>query len=147
MGKLRRHWTPNMIDRLFELRDVQKLSWDEIGAQFNDKGANCCTRYNYYSTKRRIAAARSRFKAPSGSDYVAFPARAIASPPSPPPAPPRRIAIAPALAPAEPVQRPRYFHDADADIRARIAAQGLTAGFFGDPAPGRSALDQRGGRL
>lgn len=41
------------------------------------------------------------------------------------------------------VKRPRYFHDADADLRGRIARQGLTAGFLGDPPPGRSALDQR----
>lgn len=34
-------------------------------------------------------------------------------------------------------------HLVDADMRSRIALQGLTAGFFGDPLPGRSALDQK----
>lgn len=55
------------------------------------------------------------------------------------------LAAAPAVAAelARPVHRPRYVHDADLDLRARIAAQGLTAGWFGDPRPGRSALDQR----
>ncbi len=55
------------------------------------------------------------------------------------------IAAAPAVAAelANPVQRPRYFHDADQFVLGRIARQGLTAGFCGDPPPGRSALDQR----
>jgi len=44
---------------------------------------------------------------------------------------------------AEPVKRPRYFSEIDADIIGRIARQGITAGFLGDPPPGRSALDQR----
>lgn len=35
---------------------------------------------------------------------------------------------------------------ADAELRARIALQGLTAGLLGDPLPGRSALDQRKAR-
>lgn len=58
------------------------------------------------------------------------------------------LAAAPAVAAelAKPVHRPRYVHDADLDLRARIAAQGLTAGWFGDPRPGRSALDQREAR-
>ncbi|QPF81651.1 hypothetical protein IC762_17650 [Bradyrhizobium genosp. L] len=34
-----------------------------------------------------------------------------------------------------------------ADFHARIAERGLTAGFFGDPPPGRSALDKREGSL
>lgn len=41
------------------------------------------------------------------------------------------------------VHRPRYIHEADMDIIARIDRQGLTAGFLGDPPPGRSALDQK----
>ncbi len=51
----------------------------------------------------------------------------------------------PLVAVPRPEKRPRYFSDADNDIRARIARQGLTAGFLGDPPPGRSALDQREG--
>jgi hypothetical protein len=31
----------------------------------------------------------------------------------------------------------------EAEIRNRISVQGLTAGLFGDPLPGRSALDQK----
>jgi len=30
-----------------------------------------------------------------------------------------------------------------AELHLRISGQGLTAGFFGDPPPGRSALDER----
>jgi hypothetical protein len=33
--------------------------------------------------------------------------------------------------------------DWNADLLRRIKAQGLTAGFFGDPPPGRSALDKK----
>jgi hypothetical protein len=33
----------------------------------------------------------------------------------------------------------------EAEIRNRISVQGLTAGIFGDPMPGRSALDQKRG--
>ena len=40
-------------------------------------------------------------------------------------------------------QAPRYFCDSDAFVRERIERQGLTAGVFGDPPPGRSALDAR----
>lgn len=36
---------------------------------------------------------------------------------------------------------------ASININIRMREQGLTAGFFGDPPPGRSALDTRGGRL
>lgn len=35
---------------------------------------------------------------------------------------------------------------ADAELRTRIALQGITAGLLGDPLPGRSALDRREGR-
>lgn len=57
-------------------------------------------------------------------------------------------AIAPTAAEAAilaaPVKRPRYFHDADRFVTSRITSQGLTAGIFGDPPEGRSALDKRG---
>ena len=45
----------------------------------------------------------------------------------------------------DPNDRTRYFHDGDQFVRARIEKQGITAGVFGDPPKGRSALDQREG--
>lgn len=50
-----------------------------------------------------------------------------------------------AAPPAEPDVRPMSTHrlKADAELLARIGAQGLTAGLLGDPPPGRSALDKR----
>lgn len=36
---------------------------------------------------------------------------------------------------------------ADAELRARIEVCGLTGGLFGDPIPGRSALDEKRSRL
>nr|WP_246718530.1 hypothetical protein [Bradyrhizobium elkanii] len=51
---------------------------------------------------------------------------------------------------SEQVLRPRARRQQDlgvlrdwADLRGRIAERGLTGGWFGDPPPGRSALDQR----
>lgn len=124
MGR-RRTWTDAMLARLFEMRDVQKMTWEEIGAAFDISAPGAYQRHNYHSTKRRIAEQRTRILAERAE------VAPIAAPPS----------VAACL--AEPVKRPRYFHDADADLRGRIARQGLTAGFLGDPPPGRSALDQR----
>ncbi len=117
----RRKWSRADIYRLFELRDVQKLKWREIGEAFGAPASVCCTRYQYY--KNGGASSGPPAVVPVGaakSDAPIKPARA-----------------------AEIVHRPRYFHEADADIAARISRQGLTAGFLGDPPPGRSALDQK----
>lgn len=53
---------------------------------------------------------------------------------------------------AVPARRPRDAHGmgtsthrlmVDAELRSRIAEQGVTAGLLGDPLPGRSALDRK----
>jgi hypothetical protein len=65
----------------------------------------------------------------------------LARPPKPAPLP---VAVHQAAA-TKPSGRQVSTHVliADAELRSRIALQGLTAGLFGDPLPGRSALDQR----
>lgn len=116
----RRKWSRADIDRLFHMKDVLKLKWRPIGEAFGVSAAMACTRYQYYK---------------NGGDSAGPPAVRPAKLDSPP---------KPARA-AEIIHRPRYFHEADADIAARIRRQGLTAGFLGDPPPGRSALDRRRG--
>lgn len=135
-----RKWTRGKIALMFHLRDVEKMSWKEIGERFGIRPANCCTRYNYYNSKRRVAEIRARVRAEA--------AEAATRPPAPPPPPPKPVqskpVAAPPKAPPEPARRPRYFHDADTFVTGRIARQGITAGLLGDPPPGRSALDRRG---
>jgi len=115
-------WPDEMIARIVELRDVHRLKWSKIGELIGKPKTHCCTAYHKYKSKLRIAAKRRELGA-------------VAQTAAPEPA----LCLV-----AAPETRPRYFHDADADIRARIARQGITAGFLGDPPPGRSALDQRG---
>lgn len=143
----RRKWSRDDINRMFEMRDVQNLMWGQIGEAFDDTAANCCTRYKYHKTKRHLEAIRrgdaepgslpvlSRRSQPQRPKKKAEPARPGVAKPVPPAKPVRR--------PDPVIHRPRYFHEADADIAARIRRQGLTAGFLGDPPPGRSALDQK----
>ena len=129
--------TPAEIDRLFELRDVQKLKWREIVDITGGTEAGLCARYIYYSQKRRLEAMRAgkpvpaetrKFRGVERGEPVSSCARPV---------------HAPAVAPQVEKRRPRYSHDADADIAARIRRQGVTAGILGDPPAGRSALDQR----
>lgn len=147
----RRIWSPAKIDRLFEMRDVEDMTWAQIAEEFHYTGANCCTRYKYYKTKRHIEAIRRGDVAPDSQPVVSRRSR-WTQPRKPVPAvvvkpvkpvKPQKLKQAPASEPV--IHRPRYFHEADADIVARIERQGLTAGFLGDPPPGRSALDQRTG--
>lgn len=144
----RRTFSDADIDRLFAMRDDLGLSWGEIAKEFDDRDTNVCTRYKYYKEKRRIEAIRAgepippRQRRPWGpkpdapKPVKARKPKAVAAPVPPLPKP---------VKPPEIIHRPRYFHEADADIAARIRRQGLTAGFLGDPPPGRSALDQRRG--
>lgn len=133
-----RSWTEIEVNRLIALRDDEGLIWSAVARKLGRRsGADggigqCCAAYNYHKAKRAREAA-----------MIA----AGITPPSPR-APCDNSSIAPT--PAEvalldaPAKRPRYF-SGDGDLMARIVAQGLTAGYFGDPPPGRSALDQRQG--
>jgi len=122
----RRRWERANIDRLFSMREVQRLKWREIGNAFGLSAAMCCARYQYYK------GAGSSSDAPAAAPAVAA---TLAAPVK-------------TMRPVEPViHRPRYIHEADMDIIARIDRQGLTAGFLGDPPEGRSALDQRQGSV
>ena len=85
---------------------------------------------------------------PQASEAMAERAAALPAPPKPRKIRNRQTIRAPA-APPPPVDVPftrttstiRYA--LDAELRGRIATQGVTAGLLGDPLPGRSALDKR----
>lgn len=123
-------WTDERMERVVELREKHGMTWDAIGARFGVAGSLACTRYHSYKSRLRIAEKRKEM--------------GLVGPPSQPskrkPKVPQPL---PLVAVPHPEKRPRYFSDVESDIRARIARQGLTAGFCGDPPPGRSALDQR----
>ncbi len=118
-----RTWTDERYALMEELRKKRR-KWKEIGQIIGVSGALCCKKYLEHKAKIRIAERRKQLDA--------------LGPRKPPPA------SLPASAASD--QPQRYFSDIDADLRTRIARQGLTAGVFGDPPPGRSALDQRGQR-
>lgn len=136
MLKPRHYWTKEEIDQLIHLREVKRLKWREISKIMGHPPANLTWAFYYYGGERPPPAVKkprpapkpkaSRLKASKPVDrIVGAPTRAEAA----------RLAA--------PVVRPRYFHEADMDIIARIDRQGLTAGFLGDPPAGRSALDRR----
>jgi hypothetical protein len=130
---VRRHkqpFTEHDLERLFHARDVLRRKWDDIARDLpgNRSAATCCWAYKYYRSKWLLEVARESSTAPTKAARRVMPKIAAAAPPA---------------RSREPDKRPRYFHEADADIRARIDRQGITSGFFGDPPPGRSALDQK----
>lgn len=122
-------WTDERMRSVVELREKHKMTWDAIGARFGVAGSLACTRYHSYKAKLRIAEKRREM--------------GLGDPPPPRVRKRKPLQPLPLIAIPRPEKRPRYFSDADNDIRARIARQGLTAGFLGDPPPGRSALDQK----
>lgn len=121
-------WTDREIAELFALR-AQDANWDDIALALRRTSAAC---QMAFSKRRPAGTAKKRRSAP-----LSVPRQS--SLPAPPSIP---IVQAPATAPgARRVSTAVLI--ADAELRARIALQGLTAGLLGDPLPGRSALDRR----
>jgi hypothetical protein len=120
---MRNEWTERDLEYLFMARRLRE-SWETIAAALPGRSVGSCKQaYTYRQNKAAAAAAR---RANAGK-------RAIlpAAPIEPAPSPSARAVSTSALI-------------VDAELRARIAVQGLTAGLLGDPPAGRSALDQRG---
>jgi hypothetical protein len=146
-------WTQKERDRLLHLRDVERLKWDAVAARMPGRTRGSCI-VQYYDRLRAFNKAQQRPEEPGR--YGPKPIRA-APPPLPAPKPARPSVpeavkpVAPPLvavpAPADIALRRRTAAlevlRAEAELRARIAERGLTGGLFGDPAPGRSALDRR----
>lgn len=127
----RSHWTEADQARLLKLRDDDGLDWSAVAAAMPGRTLAAC-KVQYYERLRERCGAR-RYSA----------TRQL------PPAPPRPAPVAaPAVTPAPVVAREARggslagLREA-AELRLRIAERGLTGGVFGDPPPGRSALDER----
>jgi hypothetical protein len=113
-------WTPEQKERL-ERMVLAKQPWPEIAAACGHPKSSCQTMLSYIRRQRRLAAGLALALKPRPSGIVA---------------PPEPV--------AEPTARIRRLSTLvdDADLRARIAIQGPN-GLFGDPLPGRSALDEK----
>lgn len=135
----KRGWLASEIARMIEMRDMQHMKWIDIArafgrcGPFRDGPASCCATYTYWKAK---FAREAKMRAAG----INPPPRRIPANYDPPIEAPASVA----RSLAAPVKRPRYFHSDDMDIMGRIERQGLSAGMFGDPIPGRSALDRRG---
>lgn len=117
-------WTERELLQLFDMRERQRMIWADIAAALGRVSGNAC--------HQAYAGHRKNFP----DEIVLAERPTFASHLRPLPVNLEKLL-------AEPVKRPRYFSDMDGDVMKRIRAQGLTAGYFGDPPPGRSALDQR----
>lgn len=128
-----RGWSERELARLVALR-ARGAKWADISAALRGRSTSACTLafYNIGAKRRREEArAKARAEAPRAPLKV----RCIMPAVKPDQAPSRAL---PAPS-AGVVATSRLV--ADAELRDRIAERGLTAGIFGDPAPGRSALD------
>ncbi|MCK1460921.1 hypothetical protein IVB34_21795 [Bradyrhizobium sp. 2] len=129
----RSHWTEADKARLLKLRDDDQLDWSAIVVAMPGRTLAGC-KIQYYGRLRD----RCKAKRYSATRQL-------------PPAPPRAApVVAPAVTPAPVIKREARGASLDGlrewnELRARIAERGLTGGMFNDPAPGRSALDQRAG--
>lgn len=144
-------WTPAEDATLLRLRDAVRADWDTVAAALPGRTVYAI-RLRYYKALQSRSAVPHQARKPGRPrrDKVVALARSV---PAPPPAPVVAAPVVPAplVAPAVPVdKRRRYITEAlreAAELRARIALQGVTAGLLGDPLPGRSALDARLARL
>jgi hypothetical protein len=128
-------WTERELARLVGLREKHCMTWSAIAELFPGRTIGACTiAYHMIGVRRSRDAARAAALALAPAPLkirTAIAHRVLA------PAPAR------AMPPASPHVVATSRLVADAELRDRIAGRGLTAGFFGDPAPGRSALDRK----
>ncbi|BCA04182.1 SANT/Myb-like DNA-binding domain-containing protein [Bradyrhizobium diazoefficiens] len=139
-------WSGNEDAELLRMRDVERLDWPEIAAALPGRSGPACEQ-RYYG---KLKGARDRARRPRGPKpsvpAVSWRKRGVAAAGVVP-------EIAAVVAPAAPalplpvVERkrmPLMDHLRErAELQLRIDRQGLTAAWFGDPPPGRSALDKR----
>lgn len=136
MNGIKRRWDSADDDHLLFLRDREGFGFGEIGPRLGRSALACQARYYGPLADRNGA-----------NHYPAWHplARRVGAQGRAAPAPLAPVAVAPA-----PPARPREGRLGNldalrdwADLRSRIAERGLTGGVFGDPPPGRSALDER----
>jgi hypothetical protein len=137
-------WSADEDTALLRLRDIERRDWLSIAARLPGRSVASCEQRYYGKLKgARDCTRRPRGPIPS-RPAVSWRKRGGAIAVVAPdvvavvdvPAPPAAVAVR---------TRPPFLdHLRDrAELHLRIDRQGLTAAFFGDPPPGRSALDQR----
>src|SRR4051794_33543701 len=106
-------WGEKRMLLVARLREESGLTWGVIGARFGVSSSLACTKYHAFKAKQR-AAERRKALGP-----IARPARVT---PVVKPGASEKAAPTKAAAPRspEPVHRPKYIHEADMDIIARI---------------------------
>jgi hypothetical protein len=121
-------WTDQQNALLWQMREVEGLPWPEVAKRLEHPKGSCQTRLSMLRRDRVNAVTRDMIEAaPDRNLVLRAPANLVMPPALPPSARTMRTAIL----------------VADAELRARCEVLGLTGGLFGDPLPGRSALDQR----
>ncbi|MEY9703736.1 hypothetical protein ACFLEY_21590 [Bradyrhizobium sp. YCK136] len=139
-------WSAGEDADLLRLRDVERLDWPAIAAALPGRSGPACEQ-RYYG---KLKGARDRSRRPRGPKpsvpAVSWRKRGVAAAGIVP-------EVAAIVAPAAPVlpmpvverkRMPLLDHLRErAELQLRIDRQGLTAAWFGDPPPGRSALDKR----
>ncbi len=131
-------WTPDQIEKLCEIIDEhaaagRRIRWKEEAPRLGHPISACQQMANKLRHDRRELKRRAELRAMREKVD--------------------RIVIVPDALPRTPkVQNPEftratstYRYTVDAELRARIESQGVTAGLLGDPPAGRSALDQKRG--
>lgn len=140
-------WDSEEDERLRRLREENGLGWPVIATYFEGRTAAAC-QIRYYKflrtseTPDRRPGPKPRLPAVSWRNRGAALPGVVPPPPAPaaaplPPKPIRPIPVSGNRGPYLEALRER------AELHLRIAERGLTGGVFGDPPPGRSALDER----
>lgn len=138
-------WYPNEVQKLMALVrtaiDVkEKIPWDIVASECGRTQRSCQQKYVQLKAKERLDEIRARAnRKPGPKRRVIAPMPVAVRLPKSLPRPPART--------TQCIDAPRSNSIASlsfaAEMRARIGAQGITAGLMGDPPQGRSALDKK----
>jgi hypothetical protein len=122
---------------LLYLRDIEEMTWSAIALRIGLPRSTCENHYNKHRSSHPLP--MKRMDPPPQPEVPAAPKRKY-----------YKASLGAVISQAPPSARqprtvPMSVLVADQDLRDRIRERGLTGGLLGDPAPGRSALDQRKG--
>src|SRR4051812_43676296 len=142
-------WTPYDDATLLRLRDGEGLGFQDVAKRMPGRTASACEMRYYGKLKgarnqtRRASGPRPSIPAVSWRKRGAAVAGVVAAP-ADVASPALPSATRPLMISADRIRMPCLDGLRErAELQLRIDRQGLTAGFFGDPRPGRSALDER----
>lgn len=147
VGDNSNRWTAEVLARMAQLR-AENVAWKEIAREIGHPTRSCMTIMSK-EKRRHLREARNveRHKLRAAADLASeIDHRSIFLP---------KVKQQMRYAAAHPIAKPADLTDyarssfstallvADAELRARIEILGVTGGLFGDPLPGRSALDEK----